>query len=80
MELNHRGTVILETKRLILRPFTVEDAEAMFRNWANDPQVAHYLSWQPHADISVTRLVLEEWEKNLSGEEFLPVGNRVESD
>ncbi|MDR2606166.1 MAG: GNAT family N-acetyltransferase [Oscillospiraceae bacterium] len=31
--MNHKGTVMLETERLILRQFTPGDAEAMFRNW-----------------------------------------------
>ena len=32
--LNHKGTVTIETERLILRRFTMEDAGPMFRNWA----------------------------------------------
>ena len=35
--MEHLGTRILETDRLILRPFTSEDTEAMYRNWASDP-------------------------------------------
>ena len=39
--MNHLGTKIIETERLILRPFTEEDAEAMFRNWASDSEVTN---------------------------------------
>jgi ribosomal-protein-alanine N-acetyltransferase len=39
MRLTHKGTVTLETERLILRRFAPDDAEPMFRNWANDPEV-----------------------------------------
>ncbi|MBQ9269855.1 MAG: GNAT family N-acetyltransferase [Oscillospiraceae bacterium] len=35
----------IETKRLILRPFQLEDAHDMFVNWASDPEVTKYLSW-----------------------------------
>lgn len=31
--MNHKGTVTLETERLILQRFTMDDVEAMFRNW-----------------------------------------------
>lgn len=55
--MKHKGTVILETDRLILRRFSVDDAEAMFRNWANDPDVTKYLTWPPHADVSVSEAV-----------------------
>lgn len=37
--MNHCGTEYIETGRLILRRFTVEDAGAMFRNWALDKEV-----------------------------------------
>ena len=59
--MEHKGTVTLETERLVLRRFFAEDAEAMFRNWANDSEVTKYLGWQPHSDISVTRAILAEW-------------------
>jgi ribosomal-protein-alanine N-acetyltransferase len=52
--MTHKGTVTLETERLILRRFTTDDADAMFRNWASDPEVTKYLTWQPHTSIDVT--------------------------
>ena len=59
--LNHRGTKTLETERLILRQFRVEDAEPMFRNWASDPEVTKYLTWAPHANVEISRLVAASW-------------------
>lgn len=59
--MNHAGTQRLETSRLILRRFTVEDAPRMFAEWANDPEVTRYLTWAPHETPSVTRQLLEEW-------------------
>lgn len=46
--MNHKGTVTIETERLILRRFCLKDAKFMFYNWANDSEVTKYLSWQPH--------------------------------
>ncbi|HWQ30758.1 MAG TPA: hypothetical protein VN549_07195 [Negativicutes bacterium] len=31
--MNHIGTKAIETEHLILRKFTLEDAENMYRNW-----------------------------------------------
>lgn len=55
--MKHLGTVTLETERLILRRYVTEDAEAMFRNWVNDPEVTRYLTWQSHGSIELTRKI-----------------------
>lgn len=59
--MKHTGTKNIETSRLLLRRFKVEDAEAMYRNWASDGEVTKFLVWPPHADVSVSRAVLEDW-------------------
>ena len=59
--LTHKGTQTIETPRLILRRAVREDAEAMFRNWASDPEVTKYLTWPPHDSIEVTLKRLEIW-------------------
>lgn len=61
MNLTHKGTITLETERLILRRFILEDAEAIFHNWANDSDVTKYLMWQPHGNIEATQKVLTDW-------------------
>ncbi|MDR1821377.1 MAG: GNAT family N-acetyltransferase, partial [Oscillospiraceae bacterium] len=59
--MQHKGTITLETGRLILRRFAPSDAEAMFRNWANDPEVTKFLTWPPHGTVEVTRAVIDSW-------------------
>ena len=49
--MKHIGTTTLETERLILRRFTIEDAEAMFNNWASDEEVTKFLTWPTHRTI-----------------------------
>ena len=55
------GTQRIETERLILRRFTLEDAPAMYERWANDPEVTRYLTWQPHRSVEDSRAILSEW-------------------
>lgn len=57
-------TPILETKRLFLRPLSVKDAKAAFENWTSDAEVAKFMRWELHKNISETR----EW---LADEETL---------
>ena len=59
--MNKTGTQRIETHRLILRPFRMEDAEDMFTNWASDPEVTRFLTWPAHTDVGVSRMVLESW-------------------
>ena len=59
--LNHKGTVTIETDRLILRRFTMEDVEPMFLGWATDPEVCMHMTWPPHENMEVTRELLERW-------------------
>ena len=68
--MKNSGTVRMETKRLVLRPYVIEDADAMFRNWANDPQVTKYLSWEPHKDVEETKQILEGWIKSYESKDF----------
>ena len=55
------GTKTIETCRLILRRYRVEDAEDMFRNWASDPEVTRFLTWPPHKDAGISRMLLQDW-------------------
>ncbi len=56
----------LETERLLLRRFTVDDAPQMFRNYASDPEVTKYLTWAPHKDVDATRAYLRQVEDEYS--------------
>ena len=62
----------METKRLILRPFTVEDAGAMYKNWAGDAETTKYMSWPTHESeaVSLERIesLQEVYEKGISCE------------
>lgn len=60
--MEHTGSRPLQTKRLLLRPFCEEDAQAMFRNWASDGEVTKYLTWTPHENEEQTRAILKMWQ------------------
>ncbi len=61
--MRHGGTKRLETERLILRPFKKADGEAMYRNWASDPEVTKFLTWPNHADPMVSLRIAARWEE-----------------
>lgn len=52
--ITHRGTEEIRTERMILRRFTMDDATAMFNNWAKEPEVTKYLTWDAHPNIDHT--------------------------
>jgi len=59
--MNHKGTITLVTNRLILRRFTIDDAEAMFNNWASDKEVTKFLTWPAHANVSISKMIINSW-------------------
>lgn len=72
MEINHVGTVKINTERLVLRKFNESDAKEIFENWISDPEVAKYMVWNPQKDISET----EKWlHKCISKYEKLDIYN-----
>ncbi len=58
--MKHLGTQTRETERLVLRPFGWRTPEPCGKTGAR-PAVTKYLTWPPHADVSVSRAVLEDW-------------------
>ena len=56
-----RVELTLETERLLLRPFRMDDAEEMFNSWTSDPEVTKYLTWETHKTIDDTRYILGLW-------------------
>lgn len=68
--MEHKGTVCIETKRLLLRPFTEADIPYAFDNWTSDSKVTEFLRWPTHQDITVTENVLKDWIENYKDKTF----------
>ena len=68
--LTHKGTVTLETPRLLLRRAVREDAAAMFRNWASDDEVTKFLTWPTYKNAETAYPVLERWVKSYEDPAF----------
>lgn len=64
------GTQRIETDRLILRRYVIEDADAMYKNWASDSEVTKFLTWQPHSSVEVSRSIIVDWLKEYSDEKY----------
>lgn len=68
--LNHQGTKRLETERLILRQFKIEDYVEMYNNWACEDAVTKFLTWQTHTNQDVTKSVLADWISKYANKDF----------
>src|SRR5690606_6355662 len=51
--------ITFATARLTLRPPVLEDAQAVLRNYASDPEVTRYLLWRPHVDVAQTKQFIQ---------------------
>ncbi|MDD5934814.1 MAG: GNAT family N-acetyltransferase [Clostridiales bacterium] len=59
--MKHCGTKTLETNRLILRRYTLNDAEAMYKNYASSEEVVKFLNFPVHTNVEVSKSVIQEW-------------------
>lgn len=57
--LTHKGTNKLETERLVLRKFTIDDARAMYNNWSSDEEVFKYLRGESHKSLEEAKEALK---------------------
>ena len=80
MELNHKGTVTLQTPHLTLRRYRPGDGEAMFRNWASDPDVTRFLTWDTHRCPEESEEIISAWIDTYSSEETYHWGIEYEGD
>ena len=53
--MNLIGTNNIYTTRLLLRKFTLDDAQSMFDNYCHDEAVCKFLTWNPHKGINDTK-------------------------
>lgn len=61
MGIMHKGTVTIETSRLVLRRFEESDAKDMYERWAGDLEVCKFLSWGPHTSVEASRRRILSW-------------------
>lgn len=59
--MEHKGIIRLETQRLVLRQFTINDVAAAFHNWMSDDKVTEFLRWPTHKEIGISESIIKEW-------------------
>ncbi len=66
--MNHTGTIEIKTERLILRRFTLDDVESVYKNYGADPLVNRYISFAPCAEIESAKgfihMHVEQYDNN----------------
>lgn len=68
--MEHKGTVPIETNRLLLRRFTLNDIRYAFDNWTSDDKVTVFLRWPTHQDITITEKVMKGWVESYEDKSF----------
>jgi len=68
--MEHKGTKVIETDRLVLRPFRLDDVEAAFLNWTSDDRVTEFLRWPTHESILDTQKVVQGWIAGYENQDF----------
>ena len=50
---------LMETERILLRPWREEDAAALFK-YASDPAIGPIAGWPPHTSVENSREVIRD--------------------
>lgn len=64
----NKGTIKLETKRLILRKIKISDYEDIFKCWTSDFNVSKYVTWNPHKNSDETKKLTNYWVNDYGNE------------
>ena len=59
--MKHIGTQRIETESIVLRRFREDDAEALYKNWASDPEVVKFLTWPVHDSAETSGNIIKSW-------------------
>lgn len=68
--MRHQGTAVLQSARLLLRPFTEEDIPIAYCRWMSSKKVTEHVSWAHHRDEEETREVISTWIESYDDEDF----------
>lgn len=53
------GTQVIETNRVILRRFQVDDYKKVYVNWTSDSKTTQFLNWDTHENDNTTKFYIE---------------------
>ena len=68
--MEHKSTVELNSERLRLRRLNVDDASAMFYNWANDDKVTKHMTWYTYKEENEAVVTLTSWSERYADPKF----------
>lgn len=68
--LNHAGTKTIETERLILRMFELDDCDSVLKNWASDKEVQSLYSEPVYKTIEEVGGLLEKYIDNYKKQNY----------
>ena len=69
-EMTHRGTAELSTERLLLRRFSLRDAQPAFENWLSEEKVTRFLTFEPYKSVREVRKILRKWTRGYARPDF----------
>ncbi len=73
------ATERIETDRLVLRRFILEDYAAIYE-WAKREEVAQYFPWNPMSDIEEAKVKVQAWVNNYANENYYHWGIENKAD
>lgn len=68
--LNHIGTRVIETERLLLRRFQYDDSDAMLKNWAGDEKIQSMYCEPVYTTVEEVQQLLNRYIQNYLHDDY----------
>ena len=78
--MKHIGTQKIETARLILREFNIDDVTDAYNNFYSNPKIAMYMQFDAHTDIAQTKEYLNNFFAGYKNSDFYRWAISLKSD
>ena len=68
----------IETERLRIRKFKIDDADNMYNNWGSIKECNKYLPWKTHTNVEETKEIINEWIQQYNEEKPTRINYAIE--
>ena len=64
------GTKEIQTERLLMRKYDIDDSQILYEKFGSDPQMYEYSGWNPYASVDMAKETVQRFIESYEHEDF----------